>query len=205
LSGYHRHLLEGDGYAGQSDDYHCEYSHPAGGRFVLLLRGLLPQRDCDSGKTCFTSRLRPATRAGKGCFTSRFRLAIGPDAQRRCGSVKSGCARGLRFGIPAAGADPFPRFLVLSGTLLFRKQATPQIRCHLISPNQTMVPMVASNPQPRGRRTDDRGRKTDRPPHFKLHTSNLTLPLMAGSLGQKEKGSPARDDRNTRNSDKPRM
>ncbi len=31
-------------------------------------------------------------------------------------------------------------------------------------------------------------------PYFTLYTSNLTLPLMAGLLGQEDKGGPARDD-----------
>jgi hypothetical protein len=104
LFGHHRHLLEVDGYAGQSEDCCRWCSHPAGGSVVLLLCGLLPQRGCDSGKSCRT--------------------------------------RSLRLGIPAAGADPIPCFLSLCGTLLFRKPAAPQTRCHLISPNQTMVAMV---------------------------------------------------------------
>ncbi len=38
-----------------------------------------------------------------------------------------------------------PRFLFLCCILLFREQAAPPSRCHLISPNQAMVAMVASN------------------------------------------------------------
>jgi hypothetical protein len=122
LSGQHRNLLEVDGYASQSEDCYCWCSHPAWGSLVLLLRGFLPHRECGSGKSCFTSRFRLAIRSGKSCFTC-----------------------GLRLGIPAVGADAFPRFFFLCCVLLFREQATPQVRCHLISPKLTMVTMVVDD------------------------------------------------------------
>jgi hypothetical protein len=49
------------GYANQNKNHHCEFSHPAWGGFVLLLRGFLSDGDYTSGQRRFNNGCRIRT------------------------------------------------------------------------------------------------------------------------------------------------